>query len=153
MSLGDVVVERELTNDEARKAIAALFGISPDDVLIVNDLADLLNRSEKRLVLCHQWWMPAGRFRTVLSFHEGQFSSFLCLPTVLKLSAHLGSCCLIADASSNPYSMTLVSPAGDLQPVLLDSEKLEQGQYEIVCSAAVNGGALAASVPQSSKMG
>jgi hypothetical protein len=73
MSLGDVVVERQLSNEEARQAICLLWNLQQDEVLIVNDLAELVSMNDPRRVLCHKWHIEGGQFPTVLSFHEGEF--------------------------------------------------------------------------------
>jgi hypothetical protein len=132
MSLGDVIVQREVSDGEAKNAIAALFEIGSDAVLIVPDLASLTSDESDRQVLCHKFSLPGGQYRCVLSLHEGRFMNLPRVQTALKLSGILSSDCLISDESVNPYSFTLV---GSLRPVMVRAERLGSvGEYEVIAS-------------------
>lgn len=131
MSLGDVVVERQLSNEEARQAICSLWNLQQDEVLIVNDLAELVSMNDPRRVLCNKWHNEGGQFATVLSFHEGEFMDQPREATAEKLSRVLRCRCLVCDASDDPYRMMMYCGDGQAQLVDLNSEKLDDGKYEI----------------------
>lgn len=131
MSLGDVIVQRELTDAEAREALRALFDVAAADVRVVHDLSELAEQPAPAKVVCHKWNLPAGQFRTVLSLHEGPFAEAPYMPLAVKLSRIVGSNCLVTDEALNPYSMTLVTPAGLTQPVTLSPEALDREEYSI----------------------
>ncbi len=131
MSLGDVVVERKLSNTEARQAICALWNLQDNEVLIVNDLGELVFTNQPRRVLCHKWDLDTGQFSTVLSFHEGEFTELPRIPTAEKLSHILKCRCLISDSSDNPYTMILIGTGTKNQLVSLMPDQLDNGQYEI----------------------
>lgn len=132
MSLGDVIVERQLTDAEACAAIGTLFGLSDADILLVKDLNELPGKHKQPQVLCQKWELSGGRFHTVLSFQEGRFMELPGLPLAQKLSQVLDSNCLISDDSPNPYSWILVTPTGLVQPVGLDPVKWDREECELI---------------------
>jgi len=131
MSLGDVVVERQLSNAEARQAICSLWSLREDEILVVNDLAELVSMNDPRRVLCHKWHIEGGQFATVLSFHEGEFMDQSSEATAERLTQILRSRCLVSDASDNPYRMVMFNGDGQAQVVNLNPDKLDNGMYEI----------------------
>ncbi len=131
MSLGDVVVERHTSNEETRQAICLLWNLREDEILIVNDLAELVAARAPRRVLCHNWDIKGGQFATVLSFHEGEFMEQPREETAEKLSQILRCRCLVSDASDNPYKMVMFNGTGKAQLVNLNPEKLDNEVYEI----------------------
>jgi hypothetical protein len=133
MSLGDVIASRVLDAQEIQAAVSHLFGILPNVVLVVNDLEELLEETvPDRRVMCHVSHLPSGAFRTVLSFHEGEFSALPRLETVKRLCVILRCDCLISDDTLNPYAMVLVDRQGESVLILLDPDRLdEQNEYVI----------------------
>lgn len=139
MSLGDVLTHRVLDGQQVQAAVASLFGIPTDVVLVVSDLEQLLgNTAPHRRVLCHFSHIPSGDFRTLLSFHEGEFSSLPRLETARRLCSILQCDCLISGNTINPYSMVLVTSQGEAGAVALDAERLDSSNEYVILPARLS---------------
>lgn len=131
MALGDVIVEGELSDEEARHALCGLFGIHDREVMIVESRDALPSCRRVCRVLCVKWTIERGHFRTVLSIDEGEFTGWSPENTCQRLSTLLGRACLMSDQAVNPYTMLLVQGCETVRQVSLNAEAWEHGEYSI----------------------
>jgi hypothetical protein len=120
--LGDVLVERELTREEVIRCLCELFSIAPAAVFVSEALEEILAMPEGIRVLCSKSSFSEGEFRTLLSFHEGDFMSRRRLEMATRLCQLLNCRCLVSDGEDNPYSVLLVCPSGSFGKALLKSD-------------------------------
>ena len=132
MSWHDLLINRSFSNDEVVTAISQVFSVSPAYVLIVDDIAEA-EVSEHIRVLCE--CLPA----------QGDFSMklfiYVCDSKLAQLDPELGikqfccilHCkCLMSDSSVNPFTLLLVQESGDIQPVSLNPEQLDENEEYIL---------------------
>lgn len=139
MDLGDVLAERELTKEEVGAAVGALFSLEPQDVLVVDDLAEVFGlpmRSWK--VLCEKRKLAGGDFRTLLCFQETKELPQLPRVAVVSKLAELLKCrCLISDTSlyaDNRFSFIQIDPEGGWQQVFIDPDREFHDEYVVIKS-------------------
>lgn len=133
MALGDVLVDRDLGIDDVQSSLASLFGVAPQEVLVVADLAELLTEQQPpHRVLCHLTHIPSGEYRSILSIHEGQYASQGRLEVVKRLCAILDCQCLISEEGVNPYRMLRVNATEDSCSIVLDAERLDNNNEYVV---------------------
>lgn len=132
MSWHDLLINRNLSNDEVVAAISQVFSVSPADVLVVDDIAEAEVRKHIRL-LCER--MPVqGDFSMKLSIYvrDSKLEQLEPKSTVRQFCGVLYCKCLISDSSVNPFSMLLVQESEDIQPVALDPERLDENEEYII---------------------
>jgi len=125
----EVLVDRELTDDEVMTTMVALFAVSPDAVLVVDDIT-AANVSEKLSVVCERTPIR-GDFSLRLSIylHDPALEQLDRIAIVGQFCDLLHCKCLISDDSVNPYAMLLVEGSARQQPVFLDPERLDAEEY------------------------
>jgi len=118
----DILIERVVADGELRTALAAAFGIDDTEVQIVSTLEDF---TDKGMLTAHRR-ETKGDFRLAVGIHvEPSLQSAIVVEVIRRFCGSLRTRVLISDASVNPYSMRLVTPVGDVTPVFLDPESLD----------------------------
>lgn len=132
MIWNDIIIDRNLSNDEVVAAISQVFSVSSADVLVVDDIAEA-EVSEHIRLLCER--MPVqGDFSMKLSIYvrDSKLEQLDPKSTVRQFCGVLHCKCLISDSSVNPFSMLLVQESEDIQPVALDPERLDENEEHII---------------------
>lgn len=132
INLGDILVDRNLSNDEVVATMSELFSVSPADILIVDDIYETKVSAHIR-ILCERMTV-SGEFLIKLDFYlrDPKLKKLEPEPIIKQFCSMLHCKCLISDSSVNPYSMLLVRKSGDVQPVGLDPIRLDENEEYII---------------------
>lgn len=132
MSWHDLLIDRNLSNNEVVTAISQIFSISPADVLVVDDITEA-EVSKHIRVICE--CLPAqGDFSMKLFIHVRDFKLAQLDPELgIKQFCCILHCkCLMSDSSINPFTMLLVQESGNVQLVALDPIRLDENEEYII---------------------
>jgi hypothetical protein len=132
MSWHDLLIDRNLSKDEVLAAMSQVFSVSPTDVLVVDDIAEA-EVSEHIRLLCER--MPVqGDFSMKLSIYvrDSELEQLDPKLIIRQFCCILHCQCLISDSSVNPYLMLLVQESGDIQPVSLNPDRLDENEEYII---------------------
>src|SRR6185369_4562008 len=115
-----------LTDAEVVTTLAELFSITPDNIVLVQSIAEL-NEVAAVKVLC-ECTAAKGDFVMQLSIYvrDPRLEQLESLPLIEQFCEMLHCSCLIPDKSHNPYSMLLVWGRGKRQIAYLDPERLDE---------------------------
>lgn len=133
MLWNDILIDRNINNDQVVAALSLVFSVSSVDILLVDDIAEAEVSNHIRL-LCER--IPVqGDFLMKLSIYirDSMLEQFEPQSTIKQFCGVLHCKCLISDSSINPFSMLLIQELQDIQLIALDPERLgENEQYIII---------------------
>lgn len=134
------LINRSLETNQIIETISKLFSISPEIILVTEDICELNLKLDDRIKILCEKSKVEGDFFTKLSiyfrspefnnldFNEQQFFGRFC---------HILQCqCLISDNSFNPYSMVLVEDIDQYRTIYLNEEYLDREKYIIANSSS-----------------
>ena len=122
MIRAELLLEDVRTKEELRRSLANAFGVRIEEVYVVDDVVDLPSFGAAS-ILCEQQ-IRSGQFGWHLTVYSQDSQAWPSECEVAKsLSQSLKTRCLISDEAINPFTMILVTGAGN-QSVNLDVDKL-----------------------------
>ncbi|HEX8597162.1 MAG TPA: hypothetical protein VF952_01435 [Chloroflexia bacterium] len=132
MILDDVLVDRNLSDDEVMTALSEVLLVTASNVLVLDDIMER-KADEHVKVLCVRTRVK-GDFPIMLSIYlRDPALEHVDREVVLsKFCSILGCTCLISDDSSNPYSGLLIVGSEPPRPVFLDADRLDADEEEYV---------------------
>ena len=122
MNWHDILLERDFDETTLKEALAEAFDVPPQQVSIVNSIEEI----QGGVAVVAERTPTKGDFHCLLSLYvEREFATKEPIQVTRRLCASLNVQALIPDSSLNPYSMILVSKAGEVRLVTLDAESLD----------------------------
>ena len=129
--LRGVPIDREVTAEEVRQALASLLAVQSGQVDGVRDYGDL-DPEEGIKAYCHVARLKSGDFTALLSIGSRSGMPAGDAQVAVNLYGPLGCRALVADGSENPYMCLLVDGSGRCQKVSLDVDRWANNEYVIV---------------------
>jgi len=128
----EVLIDRNLTDEEIITGISKVFSVSKTDILIVDDIAEI-HVGERFRIVCERT-LVKGDFPLKLSIYlyDAKLAQLNAKVIIGRFCDILHCKCLIPDNSSNPYSMLLIQGSNKQQIVLLDPIRLDEDEEYIL---------------------
>ena len=120
----DIVARRNPNRAALRSALARLFGVDEQAVMVVEDMLEV---DESAKVVCHVL-TTKGDFQVLLSIYNHVDMQPDLRQGASDIAAAIGCGCLADDGTDNPYTMLLVGE-GATRRVSLDVEALDDESY------------------------
>lgn len=131
MSGFDIALEKVISKDELQKALAIIFNIQSDNIVVDGDYNSTPFIGDIKIwAIINQY--DGGDFLlncsiyirdSTLEHNSTLLSKKLC--NILHMKG------LISDDSSNPLKWIIISPDGSKKSVILDSDELDNDRYVI----------------------
>lgn len=131
MSGFDIVLEKVISKDELQKALAIIFNIQSDNIVVDEDYNSTPFIGDIKIwAIINQY--DGGDFLlncsiyirdSTLEHNSTLLSKKLC--NLLRMKG------LISDDSPNPLTWIIISPDGSKKSVILDSDELDNDRYVI----------------------
>lgn len=133
MSWQDMFIARPLTENEIATALAAVFEVMVGHILVVDDHFDWTSLNEDIKIVCTYYHVP-GKFPTRLDITLIDSALTPAQPFTVEgnLAQHLGTDVIVAGTEVNPYVWVLIHDQETMQKVLLNADKLDAENPEIV---------------------
>lgn len=133
MSWQDMFIARTLTKDEITTALAAVFEVMADHILVVDDDFDWTSLNEDVKIVCTYYHVP-GKFPTRLDITliDSALTPEQPFTVECNLAQRLDTDIIVAGVEVNPYVWVLIHDRETMQKVLLNAEKLDAENPEIV---------------------
>ena len=143
----DILITRDVSERDVATALATVFGIRQEQVLVITDLVTFTGEvTDDFLILCERR-PTTGDFVLYLSIYlrDDPLERFVELNddgTLIGRLCQIWSCsALMSDDSIDPYSWLLVRGPDDIQPVQIDSEILDDDDAWVLASVPEAAGA------------
>jgi hypothetical protein len=133
----DLFLDRVVDDDVLAQGLARLFGVSPTDVGIVDDIGEASAESVRSLPIRVERAPEAGDFPLRVSVYldyvlQPRVERSADEETAIARLCALWQCsCLFSDDDVNPYSWLLMRSTGLLEAVTVDGDRLDD-QDELV---------------------
>lgn len=143
----DILITRDVPEREIAAALATVFGIPEDRVLVIADLGTYTGKVTDDIGIVCDRRPVAGDFvlHLSISLRDDEFEQFVEAHEVGVLvgrMCRIWSCAaLVSDDSVNPYSWLLVRGPDDIQPVHVDAETLDDTDAWVLASVPEPAGA------------
>ena len=134
----DILIDRRPSDDELLHALARLFQISPDSIVVFGDYSELLKPERPGTRLLCERLLVDGEFRMklgIMPVHPDQESFVRNHDDTTLLSdlcRTLSVRGLIDDGSDNPYAFLLIDTDGTIARTGLDAERLDNDQQYVL---------------------
>jgi hypothetical protein len=132
MNFPNLYLERSVTDEEIRRAVACVFAVGQDDVSMYSAYEELARDVDPTARVQVERLPIGGEFpiRVGISVSSDLAEETADGATLLaQLCEALGSRGVIADESSdNPYAFTLLTPDGAALPIDVDAERVDHGE-------------------------
>lgn len=128
---GDILAERQLTAEELTAALSSLLSLPPVKIVTCGDWQELPEKPDRANLYCRFWHPQGGGFRTVIDLPDSLLHSLPRNLTASRLAKLLGCRLLVCDNSVNPFSFLLYGGNGDCEPVSVDPEAMDRGEFVI----------------------
>ncbi|MGH2562483.1 MAG: hypothetical protein ACRDJH_25775 [Thermomicrobiales bacterium] len=141
----DLALDRDIPNNRLREAWAAVFGIAPEEVAIVVDIAEENPWTDPRARIGLERRALPGEFPLQLMaiLHGSDLEARVAsrdgeLATLRRLCNELGCRALVSTADIEPWEWLIVAPDGQTTVVELDEDALDTtGAVVVLEEAAV----------------
>ena len=137
MNWQDLVLDQSVTDGALATLVAMAFGMSTQEVSIVNSVEDFPPRGDKSIVCVKSSLAPDFLMQlSIYLFFKNDLggTAFPLLEIVKSLCINGNLTCLVPDDSMNPYQFTKVLRDGSTSKVAVDPIALdEEGRY-VICS-------------------
>jgi len=124
----DFLLSGPVEPDDLRAALATTLSLSEDSVQVIGDLGEITDAPVTAQLDALDGDFPVG----VALFVRGETPAEL----VVSVSRALGLRALVTDESPNPFTWRLVHPDGRVEPVTVDAEALDRGEFQLAPAAA-----------------
>ena len=132
----DILLSRTAEDDRIAAALARVFGLSDQDVAIIDDITEAEDMGDPGLI-CERTPIEGDFVLQLTVMPQAAAAVDLAERSedrdlVLALGKALGADCLIAnDETENPYAYSLIRTDGEGAQVHLDPDKLDDGRYVV----------------------
>lgn len=114
--LGDVLVDRDLSDQEVASFLGRILGLRPDEVYLIEDIEQVLAQPATTRVVCQRTARGGEEYPLLLSLWGTTKSVHPFSTIVAELCRAFDCRCLIDDGSSDPYSWLQLDGSGNNRP-------------------------------------
>jgi hypothetical protein len=138
----DILVDRQLGDAEIRAATSRFFSVPAGAVLLVEDVMSLGDSIDEQFHVVCERHPVKGQFLTQLCFYLRtrtleEFVQRLSRESLInRLCELLGCRALVSVESGDPYSFLLATGSGRLEPVSVDSDRLDHNEEYVISDSS-----------------